>query len=308
MPGITVIGSINMDLVVRTPRFPGAGETILGTDFFTAPGGKGANQVVAVARMGAHTAMVGRVGGDSFGERMLSGLQAEGIDTGHVAGEPDAPTGVALITVTDSGENNIIVVPGANGRLTPQDIDNAEEIIASSESIVLQLEIPLPSVIQAINTAARRGVRVILNAAPARPLSPDLLSKVDYLIVNEHEAALLTGLAPTQPQEAGQALLSAGVGNVVVTLGEAGALLATRDGVEAVPAFRVSVVDTTAAGDAFVGAFAVALAEGKGPAEAARTANAAGALAATKLGAQPSLPAREEVERFLEERIQDYKP
>jgi ribokinase len=239
---------------------------------------------------------------------MLSGLQAEGIDTGHVAGEPDAPTGVALITVTDSGENNIIVVPGANGRLTPQDIDNAEEIIASSESIVLQLEIPLPSVIQAINTAARRGVRVILNAAPARPLSPDLLSKVDYLIVNEHEAALLTGLAPTQPQEAGQALLSAGVGNVVVTLGEAGALLATRDGVEAVPAFRVSVVDTTAAGDAFVGAFAVALAEGKGPAEAARTANAAGALAATKLGAQPSLPAREEVEHFLEERIQDYKP
>jgi ribokinase len=288
-----------MDLVVRTPRFPGPGETILGKYFLTVPGGKGANQAVAVARLGARTAMVGRVGGDAFGEQMLKGLQGEGIDTGHVSIERDAPSGVALITVTESGENNIIVVPGANGRLSPQDVEDAEPTIGSSNSIVLQLEIPLPAVMRAVDISARRGVRVILNAAPARPLPPDLLGKVDYLIVNELEAALLTGLAPTQPEEAARALLAAGSSHVVVTMGEAGALLATPAGLEAVPAFAVSVVDTTAAGDAFVGAFAVALAEGNSPAEVVYRANAAGALAATKLGAQPSLPARVELEAFL---------
>jgi len=301
-PAITVIGSINMDLVVRTPRFPGPGETILGSDFLTVPGGKGANQAVAVARMGARTAMVGRVGGDAFGAQMLQALQSEGIDIGHVSTEREAPSGVALITVSDNGENNIIVVPGAYGRLSPQDVEDAEETIGSSSSIVLQLEIPLPTVMRAVDLAARRGVRVILNAAPARPLPPELLGKVDYLIVNELEAALLTGLAAAQPEEAAKALLAGGCANVVVTLGEAGALLATPEGIEVVPPFRVSAIDTTAAGDAFVGAFAVALAEGKSPAEAVRWGNAAGALAATRLGAQPSLPTRAELGTFLEKR------
>jgi len=301
-PAITVIGSINMDLVVRTPRFPGPGETILGSDFLTVPGGKGANQAVAVARMGARTAMVGRVGGDAFGEQMLQALQSEGIDIGHVSTEREAPSGVALITVSDNGENNIIVVPGAYGRLSPQDVEDAEETIGSSNSIVFQLEIPLPTVMRAVDLAARRGVRVILNAAPARPIPPELLGKVDYLIVNELEAALLTGLAATQPEEASKALLAGGCANVVVTLGEAGALLATPEGIEVVPPFRVSAIDTTAAGDAFVGAFAVALAEGKSPAEAVRWGNAAGALAATRLGAQPSLPTRAELGTFLEKR------
>jgi ribokinase len=301
-PHITVIGSINMDLVVRTPRFPGPGETILGSDFLTVPGGKGANQAVAVARMGARTAMLGRVGSDAFGEQMLKGLQGEGIDTGHVSVDSEAPSGVALITVVESGENNIIVVPGANGRLSPQDVEDAEATLDASSSIVLQLEIPLPTVMGAVDSAARRGVRVILNAAPARPLPPDLLGKVDYLIVNELEAALLTGLDSTQPEEASKALLAQGPANVVITLGNAGALLATPQGLEVVPTFEVSVVDTTAAGDAFAGAFAVALAEGKGPLEAVRRANAAGALAATRLGAQPSLPTRVELESFLEAR------
>jgi len=188
-----------MDLVVRTPRFPGPGETLLGTEFRTVPGGKGANQAVAMARLGAQIAIIGRVGGDAFGNSLLEGLQAESIDTRHVATEHEAPTGVALITVADSGENNIIVVPGANARLTPGDVEDAEDTIASSESVVLQLEIPLPAIRRAVDISVRRGVRVILNAAPALPLPPDLLRQVDYLIVNEHEAALLTGLSPGQP-------------------------------------------------------------------------------------------------------------
>lgn len=302
---ITVIGSINMDLVVRTPRFPAPGETLLGEDFLTVPGGKGANQAVALARLGARTAIVGRVGSDGFGETLLEGMRSEGVDTGQVAREQGVPTGVALITVADSGENNIIVVPGANGRLEPGDIRDAEEVIASSDAIVLQLEIPLPTVQEAVDIAVRRGVQVIVNAAPARPLPTGLLRKVDYLIVNEHEAALLAGPSSAQPREAAGALLAEGAGSVVITLGEAGALLATRQGLLPVRAFRVPVVDTTAAGDAFVAAFALARAEGMSPLEAVRWANAAGGLATTRFGAQPSLPARGEVESFLASNIQD---
>jgi ribokinase len=305
MSKVVVVGSINMDLVVRSPRVALAGETILGHTFDTIPGGKGANQAVAARRMGAEVAIVGRVGDDEFGQTLRRNLAAEGINTECLQITPSESTGVALITVDDNGENTIIVVPGANGRLTVDDIEGARDLIAGADILLMQLEIPLPVVERAAQIASESGVTVMVNAAPARTLPGALLSTVDYLVVNETEALLVAGTTTGSHEEAARTLLSTGVRNVVVTLGPEGSLLVASDAPSvAVPAYRVRPVDTTAAGDGFAGAFAVALADGVPAAEALRWGNAEGALAVTREGAQPSLPTRSEVEEFMTNRQQ----
>jgi ribokinase len=303
MSRVVVVGSINMDLVVRAPRFPLAGETILGSGFRTIPGGKGANQAVAARRLGAEVAMIGRVGDDAFGVTLRQNLAAEGIRTDRLSADSTQATGVALITVDDSGENTIIVVPGANGRLTPADVEAAQAHITEADILLMQLEIPLDVVESAAQRARAGGTTVILNAAPAQPLPTGLLALVDYLVVNEVEAGLLAGSRAVPPAEAARALQALGARAVVVTLGPDGSLLIDQGGVSVTaPAFPVHAIDSTAAGDGFVGAFAVALAAGTSAAEALRWSNAVGALAVTRAGAQPSLPTRQEVEEFLRNR------
>ena len=299
---IAVVGSLNMDLVVRVPRMPVPGETLIGHDFHVIPGGKGANQAVAAARLGAQVTMIGRVGDDDFGRAQQRNLAQEGIDVTHVSVDPEEATGIALITLDAAGQNSIILAPGANMRLTVAHVEAAAQTIADAEILICQLESPLEVVTRAIELARAQGVRVILNPAPARPLDTDLLHLVDYLIPNESETTLLTGIQVTDLSSAEKAaanLRERGVSTVILTLGEQGALLANARGMIHVPGYSVEVVDTTAAGDAFVGGFAVALAEGQPLPEAVRFANAAGALAVTRLGAQPSLPTRREIELFL---------
>lgn len=294
---IVVVGSLNMDLVVRSPRHPQPGETLLGTEFHTFPGGKGANQAVAAARLGGQVKLIGRVGADAFGDALLETCSQDGVDTRHVEQLQDAPTGIAQITVDDAGQNTIVVVPGANGKLSPPDLEAAEPAFEGASVVVIQLEIPLLTVTYAADLARRHGARVVLNPAPAQPLSATCLEQVDVLIPNQSEAALLTGCALAG--DAARRLIASGVRSVIVTMGEGGVLIAEGETATHLPAHRVSVVDTTAAGDAFVGAFAVALAEGRTVREAAAWGNAAGALAVTRAGAQPSLPARADLERFL---------
>jgi ribokinase len=299
---VTVVGSLNMDLVARAPRIPQPGETIIGGDFHTVPGGKGANQAVAAARLGAQVSMVGRVGHDAFSNPLLDNLAAAGVDHAFVIPDPEAATGVALIVVDDAGQNSIVVASGANMCLSPADVDAAELTIAAAAVLLLQLESPLETVTRAAELARLRGVTVVLNPAPARSLPAALLSLVDVLIPNESETALLTGMSvnnQAEAEEAAKVLLESGVGGVILTLGGRGALLARDGTAELFPAFAVTPVDTTAAGDAFAAGFAVALAEGESLAEAVRWGNAAGALATTKLGAQPSLPTRQDLEVLL---------
>ena len=299
---VTVVGSLNMDLIARSPRIPRPGETIIGGDFHTAPGGNGANQAVAAARLGARVSMIGRVGRDAFAGPLLDNLSAAGVDHTFVIQDSEAATGVALIVVDDAGENSIVVASGANMRLSPADVDGAEAVIADADALLLQLESPLKTVIRAAEVARAHGVTVILNPAPARSLPAELLAMVDVLIPNESETSLLTGLPVSNQAEAetaATALRELGVGTVILTLGERGALLAREEEAEQVPAFEVMPVDTTAAGDAFVGGFTVAMAGGQPLAEAVRWGNAAGALATTKLGAQPSLPTRQDLEALL---------
>jgi ribokinase len=290
---IIVVGSINMDLVVRAPRHPQPGETILGSSFHTFPGGKGANQAVAAARAGGHVRMVGRVGDDDFGSALLQTLQNDGVDTHATLRTPGVASGVALITVSDAGQNNIVVIPGSNGKLAPGDLQAAQEVFADGGAVLVQLEIPLETVLEAARLARLSGAKLILNPAPARQLPDDLLRMVDYLIPNEHELTLLTG--EQDILRAARQLKCLGVGCVIVTLGGEGVLVLEGDQPQRLPSHTVQVMDTTAAGDAFVGAFAVALTEGKSTLDAARWGNAAGALAVTKAGAQPSLPKREEI-------------
>ncbi|MBC7260443.1 MAG: ribokinase [Chloroflexi bacterium] len=308
MAKVVVVGSSNTDMVVRVPRIPAPGETVLGGEFVMAAGGKGANQAVAAARLGAQVTFVARVGRDVFGERALEGFRQEGIATQYVSIDPEAASGVALIFVDASGENSIAVAPGANARLTPEDVQHAREAIEAADVLLLQLETPLETVWQAAEIAHRAGVRVVLNPAPARPLPVELLALVDVLTPNEGEANLLAArqvaqsATLTDAEAAARYLIERGVKVVIVTLGARGALIVTPDFQQLVPGFTVDVIDTTAAGDAFNGGLAVALAEGRTLAEAVLFANACGALAATKLGAQPSLPTAEEVARFLAER------
>jgi ribokinase len=301
---ITVVGSLNMDLVVRSARIPSPGETILGHEWVTVPGGKGANQAVAAARMGGQVSMVGRVGTDTFAQPLLDNLTTAKIDYAHVRRDPQSATGIALITVDDHGENSIVVVSGANMRLSPQDVDVAGQTIASSRVLLLQLESPLETVIHAAQYAHQQGVTVVLNPAPALALPEHLYPLVDIIIPNETETALLTGLPVDTPSALGnaaRALLAKGVRRVILTLGSQGALIADEGGIQRVPAFQVTPVDTTAAGDAFVGAFAVAFSEGQPLEQSVRWGNAAGALATTRLGAQTSLPNRARVLALLGE-------
>lgn len=303
---VIVVGSLNMDLVVRIPQIPRPGETLLGGVFKTFPGGKGANQAVAAARLGAHVTMIGCVGGDAFGREMRDTLIAEDIDTTHILVHPESATGVALIQVDAAGQNSIAVASGANFQLTSADVESAMQAIEKFDVLVMSLETPLETIYTAAKIASQRGAKVLLNPAPAQMLKPDLLELVDVLLPNEHEVALMTRQPALQSaadlQTAAQKLLSLGVKNLMVTMGSQGAILFDGKTESNIPACPVQAVDTTAAGDCFVGALAVGLCEGRSLLAAAEFASAAAAISVTRDGAQPSLPRREEVMQFMNER------
>ncbi len=294
---ILVVGSLNMDLVVNVARHPQIGETILGGTFATFPGGKGANQAVAAARMGSAVTMIGRVGQDGFGSELRASAAKDGIDMQHVKVDEREATGIALITVDAAGRNTIVVASGANLALTPRELSAAQQTFSNADVLVTQLESPLETVSQAITLAAANNLRVVLNPAPAQPLGAEILSKVDYFIPNEREAMQVVGAETLD--SAIEQLLGMGVRNLIITLGEKGVLIVTADGRKEIPAYSVQAVDTVAAGDAFVGAFATGLAEGMNTEQAAQMGNAAAAISVTRHGAQPSLPMRKEVNEFL---------
>jgi ribokinase len=302
---IAVFGSINMDLVVRTPRFPKPGETLSGHTFYTAPGGKGANQAVAAARLGASTSMVGRVGQDVFSKALLESLQTNRVNTDGIWRDPDHPSGTALIMVDDSAENSIIIVPGANGAICSDDLERLEGVLKTASHLLLQLEIPLEMVVAAAKLARQHGVTVILDPAPACSLPEELYHTVDWITPNESEASVLTQQIVQTPQEAAEAakvLHERGVPQTVIKMGSRGAFWSDGEEGRFLPAYLVQAVDTVAAGDAFNGALATALSEGKPVMEALNWAMAAGALSTTRYGAQPSMPERRELLAFMEER------
>ncbi|MFG2285549.1 ribokinase [Streptomyces sp. NPDC048595] len=307
MYDVLVVGSANADLTVRVERRPGAGETVLGTDLVESAGGKGANQAAAAARIGGRTALLARVGGDAYGELLLHAQREAGTDVAPVIVDQAARTGTAMIVVDPDGDNSIVVSPGANAALSPQDVAAAKEVIAASSVVSLQLEIPMESVRAAAETAARAGTRVVLNPSPApeTALATELLAVADPLVVNEHEARRLSGHADGTPAEWAQALRDQGARSVVVTLGGDGALVLDAAGIGEVAGVRVKAVDTTGAGDAFTGALATRLARGASLQEAARFAVRVGAAAVTKPGAQPSYPTRAELELLAPEAPQD---
>jgi ribokinase len=297
MSDILVVGSLNMDLVVRAPRFPAPGETISGEDLAIIPGGKGANQAVAAARLGADVSMLGRVGSDVFGQALLDNLSNNQVDVSRVQRD-SAATGTATIIVDAHGQNSIVLSPGANGKVMPADVADLPE----ARILILQFEIPPDAVFRAAQLAREKGMRVIVNPAPARKVRPELLKLVDILVPNESELSLLTGTPvndSASAEAAARLMIAQGAGMVIVTRGEHGSLTVTPNDIYHVPAFQVDVIDTTAAGDAFIGGLAVSLAEDKPIREALTYANACGALATTKFGAQPSLPTRDEVQEFL---------
>lgn len=306
MAKIVVVGSFNMDLVVRMPAIPRPGETLLGGVFATFPGGKGANQAVAAARLGGEVTMIGQVGNDAFGQQLLSVAQREGIDTRFVGIDSETTTGVALITVDAQAQNSIAVASGANFTLSAADVATAFAELTQFDLLVMPLETPMETILTGAELAHKAGARVVLNPAPAQHLSLGLLKNVDVLIPNEHEAAMMSGIEIHSLAEAHLAaarLLSSGPGSVIVTMGNQGALIAqhadTNINYTHIPAFQVEPVDTTAAGDGFVGGIAVALGEGRSLVEAARFASAAAAISVTRRGAQPSLPTRAEVDQFI---------
>jgi ribokinase len=298
---VVVVGSSNMDLVVRSPRIPVPGETILGGDFLMVPGGQGANQAVAVAKLGAQAVFVARLGDDVFGRRSLENFRKENVDTRYVILTPGTPSGVALITVDDAGRNAIVVAPGANARLAPADVQGAQAEIRAPGAVVAQLEVPVAAVQCAAELAHDAGVTFVLNPAPACRLPPALLALVTVLTPNEIEAEILTGIKVVDEKSAGAAadrLLEAGPKAVIVTMGAGGFLLAEGSTREYIAAEKVHVVDTTAAGDAFTGTLAVGLGQGRNLHDSALFANRAAALSVTRMGAQPSMPTREEVRAF----------
>lgn len=303
MPHITVVGSINMDLVVRSDHLHGPGETILGDDYHTIPGGKGANQAVAAVRLGAQVDMIGRVGKDAFGDLLRENLQREGVNVSTVEVDPYSSSGIALITIDKEGQNTIVVASGTNMAMTTAQVRQAFSKVAHMDVVVMQLEIPLDCVEEAARLAAARGAKVVLNPAPARPLLSSTLKLVDLIVPNESETSLLTNLPINdfeQAETAARSLIQNGAHSVVLTLGRRGAMVVENDqpGIH-IPPHPVHVVDTTAAGDAFVAGLAVGLAEGKSLLEAVRLGNAAGAFAVTRLGAQPAMPRRSEAEQLL---------
>ena len=304
---IIVVGSSNTDMIIKLDRIPRPGETILGGEFVTAAGGKGANQAVAAARAGGKVTLIARVGHDMFGEESIAGFRRAGINLNHIVRDAAAPSGVALIFVAKDGENSIAVASGANGRLSPADVKMAELAFASATTVLMQLETPLETVQATAELAAKAGIKFILNPAPARPLPDKLLKLVSILTPNETEAELLTGIKVSDVRTAVQAtdkLLARGVATVILTLGARGAFVASGEIRQLVPGFKVNPVDTTGAGDTFNGTLAVALGEGRALMDAVRFANAAAAISVTRLGAQPSTPTRQEIDQFLQSQSQ----
>ena len=299
---ILVLGSSNADLILRIPRFHRPGETISGESLVTAFGGKGANQAMAARRLGAQVTLLTRLGKDSFGKSYRKHLARNGLPPRYLLQDPRLPTGVAVIELVPGGENRIIVSPGANGALSVKDLDKHREVWRGVKVFVAQLETPLGTVVKGLTLARAKGCLTILNPAPAVPLPAKVLPLVDFLVPNEGEAQALAGMKTESRKDLpkmARRLLARGAGNVVITLGPRGLYFQNRNEEFQMDAFRVKAVDATAAGDAFVGALACGLAEGKGIREALNQANAAGALATTKLGAQPSLPGKQEVRNFL---------
>lgn len=300
---LVVLGSSNTDMIVRTRTLPRPGETVLGGEFITAAGGKGANQAVAARRAGGSVSFIARIGSDALGDASLASWRSEGIDVTHVSRDAKAASGVALILVDEKGENSIAVAGGANQRLTPAHVRKAAKVIRHAHTLLMQLETPLPTIQAAAEIAAKAGVRVILNPAPAQTLPAELLRQLTIITPNETEAETLTGIrvrTEKDCQRAANALQKAGVRHVIITLGARGAFLAMDDGTRLlIPTFPVQPVDTTAAGDTFNGALAVALGENLALPEAVRFANAAAALSITRLGAQPSAPKRREIVALL---------
>ncbi|MCW2940982.1 MAG: ribokinase [Actinomycetia bacterium] len=296
---VVVVGSVNTDLVVRVDRRPAAGETVLGSDLATYPGGKGANQAVAAALLGGRVGFLGRVGDDGNGEFLREALGRAGVDLGHLITTP-GPSGVAVITVGPDGDNSIIVSPGANGRLEPADVDEAGRLLATAAVVSLQLEVLLPVVTSAARAAADAGARVVLNLSPPAPVPAELLTLCDPLVVNEHEAAFLLGgsvsEAESDPGTVATALLERGPRSVVITLGAAGALTADATGITRAEAPKVEAVDTTGAGDAFTGALCLRLARGDDLAAAVKFAVRVGSAAVRRAGAQSSYPTAEELD------------
>ena len=304
MPRVLVVGSINMDLIVRCARVPEEGETVHGDDLVTAPGGKGANQAVAASRLGARTSLVGRVGEDEFGPKLRASLDADGVDTEHVISDPEAPSGVALILLESGGHNRIVIMNGANARLGEPDVRAARSLVADSDIVLFQLEIPIPVVTEVAAAARDRGVPSILDAGPATPAAVDagLPALVGIVSPNEIEAEILTGIAVRDLGDAARAasrLHGMGARDVVIKLGSQGAYWSGPGGELHVPGFPLDAVDTTAAGDAFTACLGVTIASGADMPTAIRRANAAGALACLTLGAQPSMPTCKDVDAFL---------
>ena len=299
---IVVVGSSNTDMILQMDRLPRPGETLLGGEFSMAAGGKGANQAVAARRAGGEVSFIARVGQDTFGKMAIDGFEREGIVVENVRVDDTCVSGTALIFVGSDGENMIGVASGANAQLSVADVEAASEQISQADVLLVQLETPLATVESALRVARQHGVCTILNPAPAQQLSTELLANVSILTPNEHEAEILTGIAVDDQRsaaEAAQKLRQLGIDTVIITMGSRGAYVATAENAGLVAGFPVEPVDTTAAGDTFNGALAVAVAEGVQLNDAVRFANAAGALSVTKLGAQPSTPKRSEVEAFL---------
>ena len=298
---ILVVGSSNTDMIIKMERIPKPGETIIGGEFASAAGGKGANQAVGAARAGGAVTLIARIGQDMFGDKAIAGFIADGINVDYVVRDRTSPSGVALIFVGQNGENSIAVASGANAKLTPADVRKARSAFRGANVLLLQLETPLDTVQTATELATAAGGRVILNPAPARPLPDKLLRQIYLLTPNESEAELLTGVAVDNRNSAAQAadaLLARGVQNVIITMGARGALVVGKNLHQLIPAFKVKAVDTTAAGDIFNGTLALALAEGRSLIEAACFASAAAAISVTRMGAQTSAPTRTEIEQL----------
>lgn len=299
MAEITVVGSTNIDLVATTDNLPKTGETVIGRDFQIFPGGKGANQAVGVARLGGHVNFISKIGFDDFGDRALENLQNYGVKTDYILREKSAPTGIALIEVEHSGQNRIVVVPGANARLTKADIGKFRHVLERSDVVLVQLEIPLETAGYVLEAGRRAHATVILNPAPAHDLPDSFFPNISIITPNETEASALTHLATNNVEKLALALRKKGVENVVLTLGSKGAYFQSNAERGEVPTWRMDAIDTTAAGDAFNAGLAVALAEGQSLKQAILFANAVGALSVTKMGAQPSMPGREDVLKLL---------
>jgi ribokinase len=298
MKRIIVIGSSNTDMVIKTEKLPTPGETILGGKFLMNPGGKGANQAVAASRLGGKVTFITKRGNDLFGNQAVGLLMREGVDTQYIVKDPELPSGVALITVDSTGENSIVVAPGSNGNLLKEDIPSVIFDTGKFEILLLQLEIPIDTVEYSAVTASEHGIKVILNPAPARKLSDNLLKNTWLITPNETEAETITGVIITDipsAERAAELIQERGVKNVIITLGEAGAYIKSENYTGLIPGIKVKPVDTTAAGDVFNGALAVAISEGSDLKDAVIFANKAASISVTRMGAQASAPYRNEI-------------